>query len=152
MNKKYVVRLDPAERAALLDRIAAGQAAARTLTHARVLLPADQGANGPGWPDERIAAALHVHRATVERVRERLVTEGLGAALRPRRPTGPRRRKLDGAGEAHLVALACSEPPVGRARWTLRLLAGELVELEVVDTIAPETVRQALKKTSSGRG
>ena len=152
MNKKYVVRLDAAERATLSELIAVGKAAARTLAHARILLKADVGPGGPGWTDEAIAAALDVHRATVERVRERLVTEGLGAALRPRRPTGPRRRKLDGAGEAHLVALACSEPPVGRARWTLRLLAGELVELEVVDTIAPETVRQTLKKTSSGRG
>ena len=123
MNKKYVVRLDDAERVLLADLVATGTAAARTLTHARVLLQADQGADGPGWPDERIAAALHVHRATVERVRERLVTGGLDDALRHRRPAAPRRRKLDGVAEAHLVALACSAPPAGRARWTLRLPA-----------------------------
>ena len=152
MNKKYVVCLDPEERAELLDRVAAGKAAARTLGHARILLKADQGPDGPAWPDERIAEALHVHRATVERVRERLVTEGLAAALHPRRPATPRPRKLDGAAEAHLVALACSAPPEGRARWTLRLLADELVELAVVESVAPETVRQTLKKTNSSRG
>ena len=148
MNKKHVVRLDPDERASLLALVSSGKAAARALAHARVLLQADQGPDGPGWPDERIAAALHVHRATVERVRERLVTEGLGAALRPRRPAAPRRRKLGGAAEARLVALACSAPPAGRARWTLRLLAGKLVELGLVPGVSPETVRRALKKTS----
>ncbi len=151
MNKKYVVRLDSEERAELLGLIAAGSAAARTQAHARILLKADQGIDGPGWADAAIAEAIEVHRATVERVRERLVTEGLDAALRPRRPA-PRPRKLDGAAEAHLVALACSEPPGGRARWTLRLLADELVALDVVEAIAPETVRAALKKTTSSRG
>jgi len=152
VNKKHVVRLDRDERASLLDLVSVGTAAARTLAHARILLQADQGPAGPGWPDERIAEALHVHRATVERVRERLVCEGLAAALHPRRSSAPRRRKLDGAAEAHLVALACSAPPAGQARWTLRLLADELVALEVVDHVAPETVRQTLKKTSSSRG
>jgi hypothetical protein len=149
--KTYVVRLDEAERAFLTDLAATGTAAARTLAHARVLLKADQGDGGPAWPDARIADALEVSVSTIERVRETLVTRGLDAALHRRRPPA-RPRKLDGAGEAPLVALACGEPPDGRARWTLRLLAERLVALEVVDHIAAETVRQALKKTSSSRG
>ena len=149
--KRYVVRLDEAERAFLTDLVSTGTAAARALTRARVLLKADQGPGGPGWTDERIAAALEVSVSTVERVREALVTEGLDAALWRRRPPA-RPRKLDGAGEAHLVALACSAPPAGRARWTLRLLADKLVELEVVEAICPETVRLALKKTRSSPG
>jgi transposase len=149
--KKYVVRLDEAERGVLTDLISTGRAAARTLTHARVLLKADVGPDGPGWTDAQIATALEVGVRTIERVRETLVTEGLDAALHRRRsPARP--RKLDGAGEAHLVALACSEPPAGRARWTLRLLAAKLVELEIVDQIGPETVRTTLKKTNSSRG
>lgn len=149
--KKYVVRLDEAERTFLTDLVSTGTAAARTLTHARLLLKADVGPDGPGWTDAQIAAALDVGVRTIERVRETLVTEGLDAALRRRRPPA-RPRKLDGAGEAHLVALACSEPPEGRARWTLHLLAARLVEVEVVDHIAPETVRTTLKTTSSSRG
>lgn len=149
--KRYVVRLDEAERTVLTDLISTGTAAARTLTHARLLLKADVGPDGPGWTDQRIRAALDVSVRTIERVRETLVTEGLDAALHRRRPPA-RPRKLDGAGEAHLVALACSEPPEGRARWTLHLLAAKLVELEVVDRIAPETVRTTLKQTSSRRG
>ena len=151
MNKKYVVRLDSAERTFLTDLVAAGTAAARTLTHARVLLKADVGPEGPGWPDERIAEALEVSRRTIERVREALVEQGLDAALWRRRPPA-RPRKLDGAGEARLIAVACSAPPAGRARWTLRLLAEQLVELEVVDAICPETVRLTLKKTCSSPG
>jgi len=149
--KKYVVRLDEAERAFLTGLVTTGTAAARTQTHARLLLKADVGPAGPGWTDARIAAALDVSVSTIERVRETLVTDGLDAALRRRRPPA-RPRKLDGAGEAQLVALACSAPPDGRVRWTLHLLAARLVELELVDSIAPETVRTALNKTSSSRG
>jgi transposase len=149
--KKYVVRLDEAERAFLTNLVTTGTAAARTVTHARLLLKADQGPDGPAWTDEQIAEALEVGVRTVERVRETLVTEGLDAALHRRRPPA-RPRKLDGAGEARLVALACSAPPEGRARWTLHLLAERLVALEIVDHIAPETVRTTLKKTSSSRG
>ncbi len=149
--KQHVVRLVPAERAVLGDLIAAGSAPARPLTHARILLKTDQGADGPAWPDARIAEALEIGVRTVARVRRRWANGGLDEALH-RRPTGPRPRKLDGAQEARLVALACAAPPAGHARWTLRLLAGRLVELEVVDGIAPNTVRAALKKTSSSRG
>ena len=151
MNKKYVVRLDDAERAFLADLVAAGTAAARALTHARILLKADVGGGGPGWTDERIAEALEVGVSTVERVRETLVEAGLDAALWRRRPPA-RPRKLDGAGEAHLIAAACSAPPTGRDRWTLRLLADRLVELEVVESICLETVRRTLKKTCSSPG
>ena len=151
MRQGHVVRLLPAERALLGDLIAAGTAPARALTHARLLLKADRGPDGPGWTDARIAEAVETSLATVARVRRRWVRGGLDAALH-RRPTGPRPRKLDGAQEARVIALACSAPPAGRERWSLRLLAERLVELEVVDGIAPNTVRTVLKKTSSSRG
>ena len=151
MRQGHVVRLLPAERALLGDLIAAGTAPARALTHARLLLKADRGPDGPGWTDARIAEAVETSLATVARVGRRWVRGGLDAALH-RRPTGPRPRKLDGAQEARVIALACSAPPAGRERWSLRLLAERLVELEVVDGIAPNTVRTVLKKTSSSRG
>lgn len=151
--KKYKVTLTAEERNSLRDLIAAGQASAQKLTHARILLKADAAPGGPAWIDARIAQALEVNVATVERVRERFVEQGLEAALVRKKQDRPsRERKLDGHAEARLVALACSDPPVGRARWTLRLLADKLVELEVVDTVSTETVRQVLKKTNSSRG
>jgi transposase len=151
--KKYQVTLTPEERNSLQDLIAAGKAAAQRLTHARVLLKADAAPGGPAWTDARIADALEVHVNTVERLRERFVEQGLDAALGRKQQDRPsRERKLDGKAEARLVALACSEPPRGRARWTLRLLADQLVELEVVDTVSTETVRRVLKKTNSSRG
>lgn len=145
--KKYVVTLSEAERITLRGLLARGKGAARRLVHARVLLKADQGLR-----DETIVTAVEVSRPTVERVRKRFVEEGLEAALDPRRPEAPRERKIDGEVEAHLIALACSAPPDGRARWTLRLLANRLVELEHVDEVSHETVRQALKKTSCSPG
>ena len=152
MHKRYRVKLLDEERAYLESLLSAGKAAARTLTHARILLKADEGAAGPGWTDEDIAEALEVNRSTVERVRQRCVEEGFDAALRPRPSRQNRLRKLDGAQAAQLVALACSPPPNGRNRWTLHLLADKLVELEVVDSISYESVRRTLKKTSSSRG
>ncbi len=152
MAKQYIVRLPSEERLLLLDLISAGKAAARAQTHARILLKADAGPDGPAWIDTAIADALETSLRTVERVREAWVCEGLDAALYRKRPSAPRMRKLDGEQEAHLIAIACSPPPTGRARWTLRLLSERLVELEVVESIAPETVRQALKQTSSNRG
>lgn len=151
MEKRYRVRLTAAERALLDDLIAAGAAPARTLAHARILLKADQGADGPAWSDARIAEALETSVATVERVRRRWVAGGLDDALH-RRPTGPRRRTLDGEQEAHLIALACTKPPQGKKRWSVRVLAKKLVELEVVEAIGRETVRATLKKTGSSRG
>jgi transposase len=151
--KKYKVTLTAEERKSLQELIAAGKASAHKLAHARILLKADAGPGGPAWTDARIAEALEVNVTTVERVRERFVEQGFEAALVRKRQDRPsRERKLDGQAEARLVALACSDPPQGRTRWTLRLLADKLVELEVVDRVCTETVRQVLKKTSSSRG
>ncbi len=149
---KFVVRLTPAERQTLQAMLDKGQAAADQLLRARMFLKADVSADGPGWTDEEIAEAFAVGLSTVHRLRQRLVEEGLDAALL-RKPRSSRRlSKRGGAQEAKLVALACSEPPAGRARWTLQLLADQLVELKVVDSISDETVRQRLKKTTSSRG
>ena len=151
--KKYKVTLTAEERNSLQDLIAAGKASAQKLAHARILLKADAAPGGPAWIDARIAEAVEVNVTTVERVRERFVEQGVEAALARKKQDRPsRERKLDGQAEARLVALACSEPPLGRARWTLRLLADKLVELEVVDTVSTETVRQVLKKTRSNPG
>jgi len=151
--KKYKVTLDAEERAHLLSLIGAGKASALKLARARILLKADAGPEGPAWPDASIAEAVEVDVTTVERVRQRFVEEGLEAALDRKKQARPsRERKLDGAAEARLVALACSDPPQGRAAWTLQLLADKLVELHVVDSISDETVRQVLKKTRSSRG
>ena len=146
---KYVVRLTEEERARLRTMVHGGRCAATTLKHAWVLLKAD--ADGPGWADPEIARAYEVSLSTVHRIREAFVEEGLDAALVRKKPTGRHYRKLDGAQEARLLALACSRPPEGRARWTLRLLADKLVELEIVDSISPNCVRETLKKTNCGR-
>ncbi len=150
--KKYVVTLTPEEREELGRMIASGKGAARKLLHARILLKADQSVGGPGWEDKAIAKALDAGTATLERVRKQFVEEGPEAALARRPPQREYARKLDGAGEAHLIALACSQAPEGRQRWTLRLLAGRMVTLEYVDALSHETVRQVLKKTNSSRG
>ena len=141
--KKYIVTLTDEERQTLERLLAKGKAAARTLRHAQALLKADQPV---GWKDADIADAFALSVRTVERLRQRFVEDGFGAALRPK--VAPRLpRKVDGAVEAHLVALACSDPPEGRQRWTLRLLADKLVELDLVGSISHEGVRQVLKKT-----
>jgi hypothetical protein len=149
---KYAVSLTEAERARLRTLIGRGEAPTRMLTRARILLKANQGEGGPGWTDEAIAGALEIHPATVARVRRQFVEQGLDAALARKRPDRVYARVLDGAAEAHLVALACSDPPAGREQWTLRLLAGELVRLEVVPTISHETVRRTLEQTRSTPG
>src|SRR5262249_50303100 len=147
--KKYIVTLTAEERRGLHDLIAAGKAAAQKLAHARLLLKADAADGGPAWPDHRIAEALEVSTATVERVRQRFVEQGLEAALVRKPQDRPSRLpKLDGRAEARLIALACSAPPEGRREWATQLLADKLVELEVVDSISDETVRRALKKTN----
>ena len=152
MRTKYSVLLTEAERAWLHTLVSQGHASARRLTHARILLKANQGEAGPGWTDAAIAGALAVGLSTVARVRQRFAEAGLDAALDRKTPDREYRRKLDGEQEAHLVALACSTPPTGRKRWTLRLLAERLVALEVVDAVSHETVRQVFKQTSSSRG
>jgi hypothetical protein len=147
--KKYRVTLTDEERRGLHDLIAAGKAAAKKLAHARILLKADAADGGPAWTDDRIAEALDVSTDTVGRVRQRFVEQGLEAALARKKQDRPSREPiLDGAAEARLIALACSSPPDGRKAWTLKLLADKLVELEVVDSIADETVRRCLKKAN----
>ena len=141
---KYPVALADDERDELRRLIGGGRAPARKLMHARVLLKADRG-----LPDAAIAAALDIHATTAWRVRRRFAEECFASALAHKHPARPKPPRLDARAEAHLLALACSAPPAGRARWTLRLLADKLVELELVPHVAPETVRRALKKTSS---
>jgi Homeodomain-like domain len=147
VNKKYVVELTKAERERLLKLLSSGTAPARMLTRARVLLKA--GADGPDrWTDERIARALDTGVATAGRVRKRFCWQGLEAALERSLPDRVYERSLDGRAEARLIALACSGPPEGRDRWSMRLLADKAVELGIVEAISHETVRKALKKTS----
>ena len=152
MSKKYVVELTAEERRTLRELVSSGKAKARKLTHARVLLKADSSPRGPAWPDRKISEALDIGIATVERVRRRLVEEGFDAALNSRKPDREYKRCLDGDGEAHLIALACSETPQGYRRWTLQLLADRMVQLGYVDTISYETVRRTLKKTNLSLG
>jgi Homeodomain-like domain len=135
-TKRYLVTLTPSERDHLQRLIAAGTAPARTLLHARILLKLDTSPDGPHGTDDATATALEVSRATVERVRTRFATQGMAGALHRKAPDREYPRKLDGTQEAHLVALACGEPPVGQARWSLRLLADKMVELEYVDTLS----------------
>ena len=148
MSKRYVVRLTGEERASLQRLVSAGKAAARKILHAHVLLQADEGSDGPGWPDTQISEALSVHPNTVAGIRERFVERGLEAALNRKKQDRPSRLpKLDGKGEARLIALRCGAPPEGRNGWTLQLLADRLVALQVVDSLSYETVRRTLKKT-----
>lgn len=148
----YTVRLPEQERTQLRTLLGRGTAPARMLTHARILLKANQGEGGPGWTDVAIAGAVEVHPATVGRVRRAYVDAGLDAALARKAPDRVYARRLDGSAEAHLVALACGAPPAGRERWTLRLLAAELVRLDMVGAISYETVRRTLEQTISTRG
>lgn len=153
MRKCFVVRLSQEEREQLLALVKVGKASALKLTRARILLKADQQERGPAWTDAEIAEALEVALKTVFNMRRRWVEDGLESALERRRQSAPPKpRKLDGKVEAKLVATCCGPPPKGRATWTLRLLAAKLVELEAVDSISPETVRQALKKIRSSPG
>ncbi len=145
--KRYAVVLTEAERPYLKGLIATGTDSAARLQHARVLLKADQGPGGPAWTDERIAEAVEVSQPTVSRIRKQYVEEGLEAALNRRPSTRTYTRKLDGVQEAKLIALACGTPPDGQAKWSLRLLADKLVELEVAD-VSYQTVRRTLRKTS----
>jgi len=144
-KKKYIVDLSAEERTTLEELLRGGQAGSRKLTRARILLKADDGLT-----DEEIATALDVGAATVGRTRQRFVEENLSALNERPRPGA--QRKLTGKKEARLIAVACTPAPAGRARWTLRLLAGQVVELGLADSIAHETVRQVLKKMNSSRG
>jgi transposase len=154
-RRKNPVILSEDDRGTLEGMIARGHAPARQLTHARILLKADEGENAPGeaCSDVKIAHALEISRSTISRVRERFVAEGLEAALVHRRPKNTKPKKLDGSQEAHLIALACSEPPSGRKRWSVRLLADRFVSLECAqEPISRELVRRTLKKVPSSPG
>jgi transposase len=145
MNKKYIVRLSDEAHRQLTELTSKGKAAAYKIRHAHILLKAD--ADGPPWTDEHIAESFSVSINTAQGVRQRLVEQGLEAALNRKQQARPSRPpRLDGEGEARLLALRCSEPPAGHARWTLRLLADQAVALDIVETISHETVRQTLKK------
>ena len=146
--KRYRVKLSAEERQELKTLVSHGRGAAYKQTHGRVLLLSDEAQVDGAMKDEDIARVLQIGRATVERVRRRCVEAALGR----KRQVNRRPKRLDGQGEAHLIALACGEPPEGRASWTLKLLADRLVECEVVESISTETVRQTLKKTNSSLG
>src|SRR4051794_22692638 len=149
LKDKCIVRLTLEQRQELEGLAATGKRSAATITRARILLKAD--ADADGWTDERIAEALGTSPATVARLRKKFAAQGL-AAVQRKRPTGRQYRKLDGAQEAQLAAVACGAPPEGQARWTMKLLADRLVGLEVVEAIDPATVWRTLKKTRSSRG
>jgi hypothetical protein len=150
---RYKVTLTTEERQLLEKLVSSGKGAARKLTHARILLLADEGEHGPGRTNAAIVAALQVGERTVERVRKRFVMESFEAALTSRpQPPRPDKVKIKGPIEKRLIELACSDPPPGRSRWTLQLLADQLVVLQCVDSVSKETVRESLKKTTSPRG
>ena len=150
--KKYRIRLTPHEQQELKTLVSRGRTAAYKQTHGRILLMSDEAREDGGMKDADISGALGVGLSMVERVRRRCVEEGIESALNRRKQLRRRRKILDGEGEARLIAMACGEPPEGRAGWTLKLLADQLVECEIVETISTETVRMALKKTNSSRG
>lgn len=150
--KIYKVTLTNEERAKLTAIVSKGTGNARRMRRAQMLLLADENQEGGAWKDADIAQALHAHARTVERTREKCVLAGLEAALNHTRPRKTRSKVLDGAAEARLVQLACSEAPEGRERWTLQLLADKLIELEVVETVSRETVRTTLKKMNLSLG
>jgi transposase len=145
--KKYIIRLEAEERKQLMDLVSKGRNAAGTIRRARVLLQVDISSQGPGWKDAQIAEGLGITVRSIEMLRRRFVEEGLEACLKRREPRYQHlRHKLDGEKQARLIAISCSAPPPGRVRWTLRLLADQLVELQVVDSICHETIRRVLKK------
>lgn len=150
-DAKYVVRLEPEERAQLQSLVDEGRGAKSVRQRARVLLKTDQAEDAPAWSDERVAEFAEVSLSTVHRVRQRFVEEGFEAVLFRKATTGRQYRKLDGDGEARLIATTCSAAPAGRCRWTLQLLADKLVEMNVVESISAECVRTTLKKTRCSR-
>ena len=157
MHKKYQVELTPTQREELRTLVRTGTAPVAAVAHARILLKADIGPGGPAWKDEQISDTFDVSVRTVVRVRQAFVYRGLAGTIYRSKPPGPRPRKLDGQMQAHLIALVCSSPPEGRARWSVRLLSDEFVKLEEVRrsgmvSVSRETVRMALKKTRSSPG
>jgi len=145
--EKYIVELTSEERKELSQLVAKGKAAARKITHARVLLQSDESKDGPSWTDKQISEAFGIHTNTIHGIRQRFVEQGLKVALERKKQDHPSRKRIvDGKVEAYLIALRCGQSPEGTKQWNLRLLADKLVELEIVSSISHETVRQALKK------
>ncbi len=152
MSKKYIVSLTAEERQILEQLTKRGKSPVYKVNHARILLLADTSNEDGSWTDKAISKALDISIATIERVRRLLVEQGIEAALSRQTLKNTKSHKLDGEQEAHLIAIACSQAPAGFARWTLRLLAKRMVELEIVESISHETVRQTLKKTNLNPG
>ena len=152
MAKKYPVRLTAEQRQTLRGLFSRGTASARTLTHAHILLKVDEAEGGPAWAHAKIREAFEVSEPLICRVKQRFVEGGLDAALHRKEQTHRKARKLDGSQEAQLIALACQAAPAGRERWSLRLLAEQMIELGIVEAISHETVRQALKRGRSSPG
>ncbi len=146
MKKKFIVRLSKEERQDLTNLVRKGKVAVYRRTHAQILLLADEGEHGPRYRNKEVAERVGVNHRTVSKLRQRCVKRGLDAALEREPRKRDRSRVLDGDAEAQVIALMCSESPVGQARWTLKLLGHRLVELEVVESVSHETIRQALKK------
>lgn len=146
MKKKHIIRLTAEERTYLTERLAAGVDAARSLRRARILLKADQGEYGPGWTDEKISEAFEIGKTSVYAIRKQYHERGLKRTLGRKKPDRVYKRCLDGEAEAHLIALACSEAPEGQARWSLRLLRDQMIELAYVERVSHETIRTMLKK------
>ena len=151
-KKKYIVTLTDEERTVLEELVNKGKNPAYKVNHARILLLADTNESGGGWKDGDISQALKISVATIERVRQRLVEQGVEAALNRKEQQNRKQRLLDGAKEAHLIALTCSSPPEGQGQWTMKMLAERMVQLGHVESISAETVRQTLKKTNSSLG
>jgi transposase len=151
--KKHIICLSQEQRQALQQIVKTGKAPARQVLHAQILLKVDASEAGPNWSNKQIQEAFGAVASTIWRVRTRFLSEGLpGSVARRSQPERPEKRKLQGEQEAHLIALACQNAPDGQQRWTLRLLADKLVELEVVESVSHETVRTTLKKTNSSPG
>lgn len=152
MKQKYIVKLTQAERLQLKELITSGEASAREIRRAYILLKSDSSPDGPNWKYQAICEDYEVSSLTVYNVRKNYTEGGLKRAILRKKPDRVYPRRLDGEGEAHLIALACSEPPDGYERWSLRLLQDRIVRLEIVENISHETIRQTLKKTSSSIG
>jgi len=152
MNLKHIVKLSETERSQLKELISSGIASARQIRRAYILLKSDSSERGPAWGYQAICEAFDVSSPTVYNVRKNYLAGGLERAVLRKQPERVYERRLDGEGEAHLIALACSDPPDGYERWSLRLLQDRLVRLEIVESISHETIRQTLKKTSSSLG
>lgn len=151
-KKKHIIKLSREERTYLAERVASGKDAARSIRRAMIMLKADQGEEGPAWSDEKISEAFEIGKSSVYQIRKQYHERGLKGTLSRKKPERIYERCLDGEGEAHLIALACSEAPEGYERWSLRMLQERMIELAYVDSISHETIRTVLKKTNSSPG